>query len=254
MDMPGPSRIEHVVVRTHGGLGNQLFQILYASLFAGNRTLEVIHDTNYPHRFELSTGLAGFPQPGLCARMISAARIPKLLERSRLSTSGSVRLIRAAYLDGYFQTPAHYEKFHARRIRQVIQSFRSAFSVDPGDVCGDELHHIRLGDFFSSVAAEREHLTERLEKLPDNAFIMTNREDLVREVIGSARVRTSGLSIVPSAAASPEDTLRLMSRYRVIVSNDSTLAFWAACLAERRLVVPSARLNALFAQFTTSHT
>lgn len=58
----------------------------------------------------------------------------------------------------------------------------------------------------------------------------------------------NNLSLVSSASASADETLRLMSGYRTIVSNDSTLAFWAACLAGRRLVTPSPLLNALFDQ------
>ena len=59
-----------VVARTHGGLGNQLFQVLYSRLVAAGRMgsrLLIIHDRNYPHAFPLSpifpeAGEALFPE------------------------------------------------------------------------------------------------------------------------------------------------------------------------------------------------
>lgn len=64
-------RSYNVVVRTHGGLGNQIFQILYARLLAHGREPKLIHDANYPHAFGLSTAFAGHPQPGSITRLIS---------------------------------------------------------------------------------------------------------------------------------------------------------------------------------------
>lgn len=238
----------HVVVRTHGGLGNQIFQILYARLLAKGREPELVHDVNYPHAFGLSTAFAGHPQPGSIARFISRIRLPKLLERARLSSRGTITISGITFADAYFQGTHFYRAFSPDEIAREIDRIRDELRVRPECVDGDELHHIRLGDFFNDEQSQRSYLAERFKDLPAGASIITNREDLVGEAIRTPALAGHNLSILPSASASADETLRLMSRYRTIVSNDSTLAFWAARLAGRRLVTPSPLLNALFNQ------
>lgn len=242
-------RSYNVVVRTHGGLGNQIFQILYARLLAHGREPKLIHDANYPHAFGLSTAFAGHPQPGSITRLISGVRLPKLLDRARLSSRGTFRVGSTIYADAYFQGTHFYSPFSVNAITREINRIRGELQIHPDVIVGDELHHIRLGDFFNDEQSQRTYLSKRFEELPAGAFIITNREDLVEEAIRSPLLTGQNLSVVPSASASADETLRLMSGYRTIVSNDSTLAFWAACLAGRRLVTPSPLLNALFDQF-----
>ena len=71
----------NVVVRTHGGLGNQLFQLLYGRLLAERHraTLYELHDIRYEHAFARSRELAGRPAPPPPARPISSLRLPKIL-------------------------------------------------------------------------------------------------------------------------------------------------------------------------------
>lgn len=241
-------RSRHVVVRTHGGLGNQIFQILYARLLANSGEPELVHDANYPHAFGLSRAFTGYPQPTSVTRLISRLRLPKLLERARLSSRGTVTIGGTTFADAYFQGTHFYRAFSPDAINREIDRIRGELQISPDVVDGDELHHIRLGDFFNDEQSQRTYLAERFKELPAGAFIITNREDLVEESIRSPALARQNLSIVPSASASADETLRLMSGYRTIVSNDSTLAFWAACLAGRRLVTPSPLLNDLFDQ------
>jgi len=239
-----------VVVRTHGGLGNQLFQIFYARLCADKEPLVVIHDDNYPHAFALSAAFGGYRDPTLIQRSISACRVPKILDRSHLSRDGMFKVGRTSFLDGYFQDARFYAGFEHGRLTKALERLRAEFDIRPDETSGEELHHIRLGDFFRSEDAQTAYLAERLKELPPGAFIITNREDLVSIATQSERFAPMKLKLVPSAQASPEATLRLMSSYQTIVSNDSTLAFWAACLAKRSLVTPSAMLNSTFGRLT----
>lgn len=241
-------RSRHVVVRTHGGLGNQIFQILYARLLANGREPELVHDANYPHAFSLSNAFAGHSKPRSIPRFISRVRLPKLLERARLSSRGTITIGGITFADAYFQGTHFYGGFDSYAIAREINRIRDELQVRPNQVDGDELHHIRLGDFFNDEESQRTYLAERLKELPAGAFIITNREDLVGKAIRGSALARQNLSIVSSGSASADETLRLMSGYRTIVSNDSTLAFWAACLAGRHLVTPSPLLNALFDQ------
>lgn len=242
----------HVIVRTHGGLGNQIFQILYARLLANGPEPKLIHDANYPHAFGLSTAFAGHSQPGLIARLISRIRLPKLLERARLSSRGTVTIGGITFADAYFQGTDFYRFFSSEAITGQIARIRGELRIRPEVIDGEELHHIRLGDFFNDEQSQRAYLAKRLKELPAGASIITNREDLVEEAIRSPELAGHELLIVPSGSASADETLRLMSGYRTIFSNDSTLAFWAACLAGRHLVTPSPLLNAMFNQFRSA--
>jgi len=250
--MTKDNRSQHVVVRTHGGLGNQIFQILYARLLGRGREPDLVHDINYPHAFGLSAAFVGHSHPGLVGRLVSASRIPKVLEKARLSTRGVVTLGSVTFVDGYFQDTRFYESFSSAAILDNIERLRSELRVSRETIHGAELHHIRLGDFFSDEQSQIDYLSTRLQDLPDRAFIITNREDLVDAAICGPSLKARNLSIVSSASASADETLRLMSEYETIVSNDSTLAFWAACLGGRQLVTPSQQLNALFAQLRGS--
>lgn len=235
-----------VVVRTHGGLGNQIFQLLYARLTAGNGALRLIHDENYPHAFPLSAPFAEVMGPNVVGRLVSALRIPKLLERLFGHDSGVIRIGSILFLDGYFQHPSFYGKFSSNCLARELHKLALEFGVEASEASSGELHHIRLGDFFANEEVQRDYLIQRLAPLPSGAKIITNREKLVAEVIGDKRLGRENLAIVPTSGMPAEEVLRLMSSYTTIVSNDSTLAFWAACLADRKLVMPSENLMNLY--------
>lgn len=242
-----------VVARTHGGLGNQLFQVLYSRLFAGSLAdsrLFVIHDRNYPHAFALSPvftegGEAPFP-----AGLVSRIRMPKILERIGISQSGRFSIGGGVYIDGYFQNVDDYRDWSDLEIASQLERLRIALEIKSGNPDQGILHHIRLGDFFTTEAAEIQHLEERLSTLPDGCSVMSNREELIKGSVLGDTLSSKRIQVVPSGGDSAETVITKMSRYGEIVTNNSTLAFWAACLGDRKLVTESAKLNALYARFS----
>ena len=100
----------YVVLRTHGGLGNQLFQVLFGCLFADRegRTLLEVHDRRYRHAFVRSSALERGRSPSRWQLIMSAVRVPKLLQRVFGWREVPWRLGRTVYLDGYFQRANSY--------------------------------------------------------------------------------------------------------------------------------------------------
>lgn len=222
-----------VILRTHGGLGNQLFQVFFGRLFArehGSSGPLVVHDDRYPHRFQLSEqfGLSGAPVWN--ERVLSGLRIPKLISRTGIAKIDTFRLFNACYLDGYFQKPEQYTRFNDRLISDELRRLRHEFAIEG---CCDRatLVHLRLGDFFGRESDEVSHLERRLDTIPTGSHVISNRDDLLSQDGYRAALAAHDCLHIQTDGETPENILRLMCRYHVIESNNSTLAFWASVLS-----------------------
>lgn len=235
-----------IVVRTHGGLGNQLFQAAQALVRArsdGGRTVRRIHDNRYKVKREASPAFADLDGSVPAAlSLVSAVRVPKLLKRSGVSSREEFRLGSTLLLDGYFQRASDWEGLPSGAISEVLQDFRTRFRI-AGAPCEGCLVHLRLGDFFASEAEERAHLRERLADVPRGATVISDRDDLLAtqaEVLAECGARH-----LPTDRMVPEALLATMAKHAEIRSNDSTLGFWAALLGRGRVTLQLPRLRAL---------
>lgn len=238
-----------VVVRTHGGLGNQLFQIVFARLCARARDTGYaeLHDLNYAHGFTRSTELEPAPlRATTLQQRISGLRIPKLLLRSRLWRTEQVGIFGTLYLDGYFQSVADFQVFSDQQIAAEAQYLRRELHIEPtGAADARTLYHIRLGDFFNDAGAALAHALERVEGLSQNATIITNQEELFQNEQVLERMQSRQCRLHSTANYSSEDVIRLMSTHGRIVTNNSTLALWASVLGNCRTEFDDARLAAV---------
>ena len=242
------------ILRTHGGLGNQLFQVLYGRLFAEKHAQELceVHDTRYAHAFPRSAALhrpARAPAPH--ERWLSALRLPKVLQRLAGRPEGPLWLLGSAYLDGYFQAAQAYAPFEPAAIRRHLQALRSELSIRPAhiDQC---LVHLRVGDFFASRQGAREHIEQRLKNVPPNSSIMTNDEALLAQPAVAELLAAKGCRLVSTAGFAAEDVLRSMAAYGRLDANDSTLVFWASVLGGSKAALQHAGLHATQALFSSS--
>jgi hypothetical protein len=238
-----------VVVRTHGGLGNQLFQVFYARLLAAARQVDYveIHDANYPHKFQRSPALSapsGRADPVQAA--VSSARIPKVLQRLGCGQSEVFGLFSDRYADGYFQRTDQYLAFPPAAIRAEIDRMRSELGIEP-EAAKDtrHLYHLRLGDFFNDPEKALDHACERVKDLVPGSVIITNQEDIFQEPRISQALVDACCTLQPSGDFSAEQVIRLMAGFAVIVTNDSTLAFWASVLGNCQTAFQNARLAEL---------
>lgn len=233
-----------LILRTHGGLGNQIFQILYARLLASSLGADMldVHDSNYPHGFKRSPI---FPQSRYIdafAKVVSFVRIPKMLNRLGFS-EGPVKILSLTVLDGYFQHKRYYERFPAREIEKNLERLRAELSI--GACEGGTLAHLRLGDFFSSDLEKYQFAESFVSKLPRNVNLISNDEALLKKKNIAELLTQRDAIILNTEGLTAEEVLRKMSIYRHIISNDSTLAFWAATLSGADLTVSDQRLSDL---------
>lgn len=235
-----------ILVRTHGGLGNQLFQIGHALLRArrsGGGPVVRRHDIRYPVVFPATPLFADLDQPAAVpARALSWLRIPKLLSRAGFRCD-ALGLGGWTLLDGYFQRAADWQAPPAD-IAAVVAELRHRCGITPGAGAGT-LVHLRLGDFFADEASQTAHLAARLADLPPGATLISNRDDLLARQ--ALLLAAGGHLHVPTTDLSPEALLRLMAGFGEIQSNDSTLAVWAALLGRARIAIRHPPLCAVHA-------
>lgn len=244
----------NIYLRTHGGLGNQLFQVFYAKLvsetFGGK--IYVSHDTNYKHRFPLEQRIPSLPGVELDLRSVSRVlgrlRLPKVLEKlginSGVISSGSTML-----LDGYFQRESDYSNFSLATIQQVLSEFREIFIRSTGG-SSTLLYHLRLFDFFQNDEQRLAKAVEVIKNMPDGAALVSTDDTLIRESDELVMlIQSKKINHILTSEYTSLCMLDLFSQYDRVVSNNSTLAFWGAVLGEGDLVVDDGRLVALFDLF-----
>lgn len=238
-----------LIVRTHGGLGNQIFQILFARLTAGSlhTGYAEVHDLNYAHGFKRSTELEHAPFRATALQLqVSRLRLPKLLLRSRLWCTEQLNLFGSVYLDGYFQHAEDYQRFSDAQIASEVARLRRELRIEPtGTKNKSALYHIRLGDFFNDSGAARAHALKRVNELSPNSTIITNQEELFRDAHIQQRMLAKHCSLHSTVAYAAEDVIRLMSTHSLIVTNNSTLALWASVLGNCRTVFDDPKLAAV---------
>jgi hypothetical protein len=239
----------NVVVRTHGGLGNQLFQLLYGRLFAERHgaALFEVHDIRYEHAFARSRELLARPTPPFPARAVSALRLPKVMTRLGMARD-AIGLLGTTYLDGYFQRAADYAPFSDAAIREQLLILRQELRV-AAEPMRDQGVHLRLGDFFTTEAAVTEHLHGRLSRIGAGAGIVTNEEVRLTAPEIATAIAAAGAFVVPTGDMSPEEVLRTLASFRRVAGNDSTLLFWASVLSPMDCEFRAPELRALRARF-----
>lgn len=221
-----------VILRTHGGLGNQIFQLLYARLYSeqNKAVLGEIHDSNYKHHFPRSLELSSHKaQLSFLQRLLSLLRLPKILNRIGTDRVEKVKLMGSIFLDGYFQSENQYKLFKPEKITQELIRIRNELKIS--NIKKEKfLIHLRLGDFFESFEESKIFALTRLRDLPLGATIITNQEILLTNSEVKFLIDKANCKVVSTIDFTPEEIIRFMSKFENIIANDSTLTFWAAVL------------------------
>jgi hypothetical protein len=241
-----------IVVRTHGGLGNQIFQVLFARLCARTEKTDwtEVHDTKYKHRFDRSVEIAYAPSSiTAIQRMISALRIPKFLFRLNCLRNERITLFGNIYLDGYFQKLSDYRSFTDSQIQSELRLLRKELSINLDDSKRNIIYHIRLGDFFTDPEKAKTHLMNRINDIAPESTIISNQEELFLADSIQDQLRAKSCYFHSTTDFTAEDVLRIMSKHKRIFSNNSTLAFWASVLGNCNSEFSDLRLAALHERF-----
>jgi hypothetical protein len=260
-----------VVVRLHGGLGNQLFQIAAGlkvcgildvspqSLYLNTRYLgsyETARDFDAQFIVQHINGLSAGDRSGLLASLVEKARLGRLLNQSfcsiaAISTVDAINVnvlkgSRLVVLDGYFQSLAcqFSEDVRAQLQLRLSASDEACLSSQLGMRIG---LHIRRGDYVSSKSASQvfrvlplEFYRKALRLLVGRGVVLVYSDDatlakqFASEVGGITR---SGIGL-----SARQEFLELMSCESYIISN-STFSWWASNLGygEGKITVAPAR-------------
>lgn len=224
--------LRYAILRTHGGLGNQLFQVLLGRLLAEHKRIQLreVHDIRYAHAFSRCQELKSGNNPSQLQSFISAARIPKILQRTIGRIESPWKFGECIYLDGYFQDKSNFIEFSPSAIARHLQDFRDELSISKARD-DTRLVHLRVGDFFDNEEAAVAHVLARLEDALPGFHIMTNDEKLLQHFKIREFINAKGAQLVSTQNMSSIAVLRTMARYCHIDANDSTLTFWASVLA-----------------------
>jgi len=235
------------ILRTHGGLGNQLFQILYGRLFSqsGNLKLNEIHDSNYQHSFQRSNWLTLSGEPPQLQRFISFCRLPKIIQRIFKTEEKPISIMNDIYLDGYFQKVEYYKCFNPELIKKNLITLKKELRIPVGEKNGKFLVHLRLGDFFKSQNQAEDHARERLMKVPVYANVITNDELLLKRPMLVEIIKDRKIELLESNMLCAEEVLIKMANFSRIDANGSTLSVWCSILNDCDVSITIPRIRAL---------
>jgi hypothetical protein len=238
--------VKRAVIRTHGGLGSQIFQVFYALVRHGEN-LSLSHDGRYPHSFQLASYFESyFIGPiTILEMLICRLRIVKLIEKVS-SRSPDIKLGDTFILDGYFQKIGLYQPFTSDQLSFGLNRLKDILQVNVQPE-KNMLCHIRLVDFYYTDIERIQAARKRLSVLDDETGFISSDDTLIsNDEECQCIIRDKSLIHVDTMGFSAEQIFRLMSEYKTVESNNSTLAFCAAVLSDSELIVDDINLKKLF--------
>lgn len=249
-------KCNRLVVRTHGGLGNQVFQIFFATCMCvkyGIESFIVIHDANYAHGFGLEKSFVKYCNSSLFEKFLSKLRLPKIFAKIGFCKSGRFRFLNTIYLDGYFQDKSFYSAYESTVMRGALLRIKSDLSLILNTLPKpDSVHHIRLKDFFGSEDEEARYISTYFANIDHVVDVVTNNDKLLLKTIHNMGKQVDCVNLIDTENEIALGVLRILSGYSTIVTNGSTLAFWAAVFYDRALITTDSSQSALY-QFFKIH-
>jgi hypothetical protein len=232
-----------VRVVLHGGLGNQLFQFFIATALAIDSKASVLkvipgllgqYDTSRGLEIQNLINEANTPPQFFLSKLdlLTRCRFPKIAKR--IFAWESVFRIPGygVLLDGYFQELRFFKQYNFDQLASILKCWRSTLAkqgllLPPQR---SKVMHIRLGDFFKSPTAARQFVRDRLIQSSGATDLVTDQEDLVAEVLAKLQLSVD-VKLRVTAGTSAWNLFAILSSYKNIETNGSSLALWAAVLS-----------------------
>ena len=236
-----------IILRTYGGIGNQLFQFLYGRLLSKkfNIKLKEIHSIKYSHKFPRSKLLKSFLKPNFIEQLFSNLRIPMLISEYLDKKIFYLKFFNNIYIDNYFQEKLPFLIFTKKEIKEVLNEFILELNLNIKKDHGS-LVHLRLNDFFKNKEDALNHVLVRLEKCEERSDLISNDiEALKNEKIASV-IKKYNHKIVNTSNMNSDELVEFMSYYNTVDTNNSTIAFWAALLSKSKIKMTNKKLSILY--------
>ena len=229
-----------LVLRSYGGLGNQIFQYFFCLNLQEKikfKKVYSIHSTNYSHQFIHNESLKIYPKPPKLIKIISDLRLPMILSRLGIYKKGYIKIGDYVFLDSYFQEKKLYSSFSKNNIKKSLENIRSILGISQRDAEFENVYHLRLKDFFKNENDELNYLKSSLDIMIPGSFIITNRQDLFSSEDVIQKMEMKKLSLIDTEGFDAKEVIGKFSMYSNITTNNSTLALWAAILCNRNLIL-----------------
>ncbi len=220
----------YIILRTCGGLGNQIFQSFYAHLIGEKYSTSNIyhhHSTNYK-RFAPWENAFNFQKCNIVFRLLLKFRLPKILFRLGLLKTEYLKIGPLLIVDGYFMNTDQYNCFSKEQINFVLCKIRN-------NVCSDfkpvnkTLVHLRLGDFFDNIEDETTYLNGIFLKVKESIDVISSDD---QKVLAYLKKNPSlKIQLVKTTNWTGLDISKFASNYNKIIYNGSTLVFWSSILS-----------------------
>jgi len=222
-----------ILLRTCGGIGNQLFQSNFAVLLADkykSANIYHLHSENYDRVARWELDILNFRSARGFYLLLLLLRIPRLMTYFKIRNKEYVRIGSLIIVDGYFLEKSNYELFCSQDIEQSIQYWRRIFDIEKNR-CKKTLLHVRLGDFFVSNKERDLFLNNTFDQVDEEVDIITNDEDLLLDCLRNKYYnKVKYCNILSTANFSSIELLRLVAKYEKIWYNGSTFLFWGSIL------------------------
>lgn len=248
----------------HGGLGNQLFQYFIASMEAASVSaseLRVI--TDFIAQYEGSRALeienlinavGFFPRVILMSSdILLRARLPKIVNRlvgreliMRIPIYGTV-------LDGYFQELRFFRAYPTELLNSSLTTWRNILS-EQGHLQPKQrrsVMHIRLTDFFKSSLDAKGFVKQKLAQLSEATDLVTDQEEIVMDALATFSFPFD-VRLQRTSTFTAWEVFALFSTYECIETNGSSLAFWAAVLAQTQFRSSNAKHVSIWQYITAN--
>jgi len=237
-----------ILWRSAGGMGNQIFQLLFVRLiskFYGDVKIFHTHKANYERicSWEYPISIP-FARPCFFEILLISLRIPKILYRLGLIKREWIKLFGYLIIDGYFLEKNDYLKFDFLDIKQELNRLRKELKLNPTKN-QDSIFHLRLGDFFNNFEEEINFVLSFIRGAQEFVSVISNNDQLfiINKEIQDLVKQRNILYLVTGNYSSLE-LLQLFCDYKTIYSNGSTLSCMASILSDSEMNnLPSIKLN-----------
>lgn len=225
----------YILLRTCGGLGNQLFQSLFALSLSSQNGSKIIyhyHSTKYKRYAPQEIELALFKPPTIVMKFIMSLRLPKILYRLGISKKEFFTLGPFVLVDGYFLSSHSYKDLNTSKIASSLDMLKLLYA-ESCRILNGKLIHLRLGDFFHNSFEENRYLESVLLNRTEVFDVITNKDEVVEAFLNENKL--NNYNHIKSKHLSSKELINLVSSYSNVEYNGSTLIFWASIFSGSKI-------------------
>ena len=177
-------------------------------------------------------------------------RLPKIVSRFFCKKDFALHIPCYGYIvDGYYQAIDDYVYFSEECISNAITSIRRTLIENNilSNPSREKIMHLRLTDFFISSQDARAHVKKCLSEIDSDMDFVTDQDDILLEELKNFKSQFK-LNLIPTVNMKAWDLFTLMSSYKKIITNGSSLPLWAAILARTELITDNKNHFALWSK------